>query len=296
MRGTRWRVAGALGIVYLVWGSTYLAIRVMVEDVPPLLGAGLRFALAGVVLAGVLLALGGPARLRTGPREAASAALTGVLILVGGIGLLTVAECHAPSGLAALVIASAPLWVLVLRAGFGDRPRPRTIASVGIGLLGVGLVIGAGGSVEARSSALALLVTAAVLTAVGAVLSSRLSMPSDAFVATTIEMLAAGAGLTLLGSAAGEVADLRISALSTDSLAAFAYLVVIGSILAYTAFVWLLDNASVSLVATYAYVTPVIAVALGWAILDETITPPIAVGALVVIGSVAATPADDRSH
>jgi drug/metabolite transporter (DMT)-like permease len=160
----------------------------------------------------------------------------------------------------------------------------------------VGLVIGAGSSVDARSSALALLVTAAVLTAVGAVLSSRLSMPSDAFVATTIEMLAAGAGLTLLGSAAGEVADLRISALSTDSLAAFAYLVVIGSILAYTAFVWLLDNASVSLVATYAYVTPVIAVALGWAILDETITPPIAVGALVVIGSVAATPADDRSH
>jgi drug/metabolite transporter (DMT)-like permease len=277
-------------------GIDVCAIRVMVEDVPPLLGAGLRFALAGLVLAGVLLAIGGPARLRTDPREAASAALTGMLILVGGIGLLTVAERDAPSGLAALVIASVPLWVLVLCATFGDRPRPRTIASVGVGLVGVGLVIVAGSSVDARSSALAILVTAAVLTALGAVLSNRLLMPSDAFVATTIEMLAAGAALTLLGFAAGEAGELRISALSTDSLAAFAYLVAMGSIVAYTAFVWLLDNASVSLVATYAYVTPVVAVALGWAILDETITLPIALGALVVIGSVAATPADDRSH
>jgi drug/metabolite transporter (DMT)-like permease len=296
VRGVGWRVPCALGILYVVWGSTYLAIRVMVDDVPPLLGAGLRFALAGLVLAGVLLALDGPARLRTGLREAASAALTGLLILVGGIGLLTVAERDAPSGLAALVIASVPLWVLVLRAALGDPPRPRTIASVGVGLVGVGVVIVAGSSVDARPSALAILVTAAVLTALGAVLSSRLSMPSDAFVATTIEMLAAGAALTLLGLAAGEVGDLRIGALPADSLAAFAYLVVMGSIVAYTAFVWLLDNASVSLVTTYAYVTPVVAVALGWAILDETITLPIALGALVVVVSVAATPADDRGH
>jgi drug/metabolite transporter (DMT)-like permease len=264
--------------------------------VPPLLGAGLRFALAGSILAGVLLAFGGPARPRTGLRETVSAALIGMLILVGGIGLLTVAERDAPSGLAALVIASVPLWILVIRAALGDRPGSRTIAGVGVGLVGVGLVIVAGSSVDARSSALAILVTAAVLTALGAVLSNRLPMPSDAFVATTIEMLAAGAALTFLGFAAGEAGELRVGALSTDSLAAFAYLVVMGSIVAYTAFVWLLDNASVSLVATYAYVTPVVAVALGWAILDETITLPIALGALLVIGSVAATPADDRTH
>jgi drug/metabolite transporter (DMT)-like permease len=296
MRAPGWHVAGALGVLYLVWGSTYLAIRVMVEDVPPLLGAGLRFALAGLVLAVVLLTLGGPARLRTGMREAVSAALTGLLILVGGIGLLTVAERDAPSGLAALVIASVPLWVLVLRGAFGDRPRTRTIVSVGIGLVGVGLVIVAGSGVDARPSALAILVTAAVLTALGAVLSNRLAMPSDAFAATTIEMLTAGAALTLLGFAAGETSDLHVGALSTDSLAAFAYLVVVGSIAAYTAFVWLLDNASVSLVATYAYVTPVVAVALGWAILDEKVTLPIALGALLVIGSVAATPPEDRSQ
>jgi drug/metabolite transporter (DMT)-like permease len=296
MRASGWRVAGALGVLYLVWGSTYLAIRVMVEEVPPLLGAGLRFCLAGLVLAVVLLIVGGPARLRTGLREAASAALTGLLILVGGIGLLTVAERDAPSGLAALVIASVPLWVLVLRGAFGDRPRPRTIASVGIGLVGVGLVIVAGSSVDARPSALAILVTAAVLTALGAVLSNRLTMPSDAFAATTVEMLAAGTVLAVLGFAAGEADDLRVGALSTDSLAAFAYLVVPGSLVAYTAFVWLLDNASVSLVATYAYVTPVVAVALGWAILDEAVTLPIVLGALLVLGSVAATPADDRSQ
>jgi drug/metabolite transporter (DMT)-like permease len=195
-----------------------------------------------------------------------------------------------------VVIASVPLWVLLIRAALGDRPGTRTIASVGVGLAGVGLVIVAGSNVEARSSALAILITAAVLTALGAVLSNRLSMPSDTFVATTIEMLTAGAALTLSGFAAGEAGQLRISALSTDSLAGSAYLVVFGSIVAYTAFVWLLDNASVSLVATYAYITPVVAVALGWAVLDETITLPIALGALLVIGSVAATPADDPSH
>jgi drug/metabolite transporter (DMT)-like permease len=289
-------VAGALGIVYLVWGSTYLAIRVMVEDIPPLLGAGLRFALAGLILAGVLLARGGPARLRASPREAAGAALTGVLILVGGIGLVTVAERDAPSGIAALVIASVPLWVLVLRAAFGDRPRPRTIVSVAIGLIGVGVVIIAGSDVDARPSALAILVTAAVLTALGAVLSGRVSMPSDTFAATTIEMLAAGTVLTLGGIAAGELGDLRTAAISIESLAAFAYLVVMGSLVAYTAFSWLLHHADVSLVATYAYVTPIVAVALGWAILDETITLPIAMGALMVIASVIVTPADDRNH
>lgn len=135
-----------------------------------------------------------------------------------------------PSGLAALVIASVPLWVLLIRAALGDRPRPRAIASVGVGLAGVGVVIVAGSNVDARSSALAILITAAVLTALGAVLSNRLSMPSHAFVATTIEMLAAGAALTLSGFAAGEAGQLRIGALSTDSLAAFAYLVVFGSI------------------------------------------------------------------
>lgn len=140
-------------------------------------GSGSRW--PGSCLAGVLLALDGPARLRTGLREVAAAALTGMLSLVGGIGLLTVAERDAPSGLAALVIASVPLWVLVLRAALGDPPRPRTIASVGVGLVGVGLVIVAGSSVDARPSALAILVLAAVLTALGAVLSNRLSMPSD---------------------------------------------------------------------------------------------------------------------
>jgi drug/metabolite transporter (DMT)-like permease len=296
MRDIGWRVSAALGVLYLGWGSTYLAIRVMVEDVPPLLGAGFRFALAGLLLAGALVALDGPARLRVSLRQATSAALIGMLVLVGGIGLLTVAERDAPSGLAALVIASVPLWVLVLRAALADPPRPRTVASVGVGLLGVSLVIVGGSNVDAGASALAILVTAAVLTAVGAVLSTRLSMPSDAFVATTIETLAAGAALTLLGFAAGEAGELRIGALPTDSVAAFAYLVVVGSIGAYTAFVWLLDNASVSLVATYAYVTPVVAIALGWAILDETITVPIALGALLVIGSVAVAPADDRSY
>jgi drug/metabolite transporter (DMT)-like permease len=284
-----WRVVAALGIVYVVWGSTYLAIRVMVEDVPPLLAAGLRFALAGVLLAGVLVGVGGPVRLRTTPREAASACLTGLLILVGGIGLLTVAEREAPSGLAALVIASVPLWVLILRAALGDRPQARTVVGVGVGLAGVTLVIGAGSDIDVRPWALATLVTAAVLTGLGGVLSARLAMPADAFAATTYEMLAAGVVLTLAGLAVGELGELHVAALSAASIAAFAYLVVAGSLVAYAAFVWLLDHANVSLVATYAYVNPVVAVALGWAVLGESLTLPIALGAAAVVGSVAAT-------
>ena len=284
-----WRVAAALGIVYVVWGSTYLAIRVMVEEVPPLLAAGLRFALAGVLLAGVLLAIGGPARLRTTRREAASSCLIGLLILVGGIGLVTVAEQEAPSALAALVVASVPLWVLILRAVLGDRAQARTVVGVGVGLAGVTLVIGAGSDLDVRPWALAMLVTAAVLTALGAVLSARLTMPADAFTATTYEMLAAGFVLTMAGLAAGELDELQVAALSVEAIAAFAYLVLAGSLVAYTAFVWLLDHANVSLVATYAYVNPVVAVALGWAVLGESLTVPIALGAAAVVGSVAAT-------
>lgn len=294
-RAAPWRVAVALGIVYVVWGSTYLAIRVMVEDVPPLLGAGLRFVLAGVVLAGVLLALGGPARLRAAPCEAASAALSGLLILGGGIGLLTVAERDAPSALAALVIASVPLWVLIVRTALGDRPSRRTVAGVGVGLAGVALVIGGSGDVDVEAWALATLVVAAVLTALGVVLSGRLPMPSDAFVATTFEMLVAGTVLTLAGLVAGEAPDVHVGSLPADAVAAFAYLVVMGSLVAYTAFVWLLEHVSPSLVSTYAYVNPVVAVLLGWAILDERLTVPILVGALAVVGSVSAVSGQRRA-
>jgi drug/metabolite transporter (DMT)-like permease len=285
----RWQVLAALGIVYLVWGSTYMAIRVMVEDIPPLLAAGLRFALAGLLLAGVLLVVGGRVRLKASPREAASASLIGVLILVGGIGLLTVAERDAPSGVAALVIASVPLWVLILRAMLGDPPRVRTIVGVGSGLVGVALVVGAASNLDVRPWALATLVTAAILTALGAVLSPRLAMPSDAFTATMYEMLTAGAVLSLAGLVAGEVDNLHIATLPAKAVAAFAYLVVLGSLVAYTAFVWLLDHASVSLVATYAYVNPAVAVALGWMVLGESLTLLIALGMVVVLGSVAVT-------
>jgi drug/metabolite transporter (DMT)-like permease len=285
----------SLATVYVVWGSTYLAIRVMVETVPPLLGAGLRFLAAGALLALALVALGGAGRLRLPRAQVASAAATGSLILVGGIGLLTVAEQDAPSGFAALIVASVPVWVVVLRALARERVAKLTVAGTLLGLGGVVAVIGASPA-GAAAWAVAALVAAAILTAIGAFVSPRLALPPDAFAATVVEMLVAGAVLTAAGLAAGEAGDVAASTLSTDSLLAFGYLVVFGSIVAYTAFVWLREHAPVSLVATYAFVNPVVALVLGWLLLDEELTVGLAAGAAAIVLSVIAVQREDAER
>jgi drug/metabolite transporter (DMT)-like permease len=278
----------ALATLYVAWGSTYVAIRVMVETVPPLLGAGLRFLTAGAILVTALLALGGRARLRANRREALAAALVGALILCGGIGLLTLAEREVPSGLAALIIASVPLWVVVLRRLAKQRVSRATLAGVTGGFVGVAILVLPGERAgNAPFDWLAVLLAAALLTAIGAFLSDRLTLPRDTLLSTAIEMGCAGALLLLAALAMGETAHLELGGLSWRSLVAFIYLVVIGSVVAYSAFVWLLQNVSTSTVATYAYVNPAVALLLGWAILSEEITPTILVGALAVLASVA---------
>ena len=267
--------------VWIAWGGTYPAIRVMVETVPPLLGTSLRFLVAGAVLAAVMAAAG---RLRATRREVLGAAAVGTVIL-GDIGVLAVAEQEVPAGLAALIIASVPLWIVLLQLGAREPVARRTVVAVLAGLAGIGLLVDPGG--EAPVGWLLVLVAAAAVEAAGQFFSRSTPLPADPLANTTVQLLAAGLALATAGLAFGEAGDLRPAAFSTDSLLAFAYLVGPGSIVAYSAFTWLLRNAPITTVSTYAYVNPVVAVAAGWALLGERITVEMAVGGAVIVGSVA---------
>lgn len=280
-----WRLPAALGILYVVWGSTYLAIRVMVRSVPPLLGAGARFLIAGSVLAFVMVVRGNDSW-SVSRQEIASAGLAGLLILVGGIGLVTVAEQDVPSALTALVIASIPLWVVLLRVMHRDAVPRSTVAAVCLGFLGLVILLRPGQGGGPKLGPLLLLVAASVLTAFGAFYSTRMEMPSNAFVGASIEMLVAGGLLLIASAVAGEVGDLSLARVSGESLAAFVYLVTMGSLVAYSAFVWLLENAKVSTVATYAYVNPLVAVTLGMLILGEQVSLTMGFGAALIVTSV----------
>jgi drug/metabolite transporter (DMT)-like permease len=282
-------VWAALATVYVVWGSTYLAIRVMVETVPPLLGAGVRFGFAGFVLLACLAARDGRATVRVSARALAATAVAGTLLLAGGNGLVTVAEQHFPSALAALIIASVPLWVVVLRAASGERVPRTTLVGVLVGFAGVALLLLPGGRPEGANGGAALvLMLAAACWAGGSFASTKLPMPGDLLVSTAWQMVLGGGILTLAGVAVGEVGRLDVGGFSTESVWAFVYLIVVGSLLAFTAYAWLLRNAPISLVATYAYVNPVVAIALGATILDEHLTVTTGIGAAVVVASVAA--------
>jgi drug/metabolite transporter (DMT)-like permease len=280
--------AGALATVYLVWGSTYLAIRVMVETVPPLLGAGLRFVFAGGVLIGWVWLRRGPQRVTW--RELGVAATVGVLLMFGGNGVVTVAEQHVPSGLAALIIASEPLWVIVLRLAFRERLPRATLLGVAAGFAGVALLLLPGQRPSGVGLGSALLVVfAAASWAAGSYAGSRLATNSDPLRFTALQMLLGGGVMTLVGLGVGEAGDLHLGDVSATSGAAFFYLVVVGAIVAFTAYSWLLRNVPIATVSTYAYVNPVIAVVLGWAILSETVRWSTAVGAAIIVSSVAFT-------
>jgi drug/metabolite transporter (DMT)-like permease len=285
------RVWVALWIVYIVWGSTYLAIRVMVETMPPLLASGARFFLAGLVFAAVLLVRRGLSALRLDRGEVAACALVGTLLLLGGNGLVSVGEnAGVPSGLAALIIASVPLWVVVLRRLSGERVARGTRLWVALGFAGVALLLLPGDRPEgAPLGALLTLVAAAMCWASGSFASSRLRLPDDPIRSTSAQMVLGGLAMTLVALVAGEAGQVDPAAFSLDSLLAFAYLVVFGSLVAFTAYVWLLKHAPISQVATYAYVNPVVAIALGALILDETVTGLVAAGAAVIVASVAGT-------
>jgi len=274
--------------VYLVWGSTYLAIAIAVQTLPPLLSAGLRFLLAGALLGAWLVARHGRAALRIDRDQLGGAALVGALLLAGGNGLVMLAERTVPSGLAALVIASVPLWIVVFRLVAGDRIAASLIAGVLVGLAGVAiLVVPRGASGEVDPLGLVMVAGATFSWALGTFASPRLRMPRDPLASTTAQMLAGGALLVLVATITGEPARADPSSFSTASLTAMAYLVVFGSLVAFSAYTWLLQHAPVSVVATYAYVNPVVAVVLGALVLNEIVRPSMLVGAAIILAAVA---------
>jgi drug/metabolite transporter (DMT)-like permease len=284
------RVWLALGIVYVVWGSTYLGIRVMVETVPPLLGSGARFFVAGLIFAAWVALRRGPRALRVTRAELGGAAFVGVALLLGGNGLVSVAEQDVPSGLAALVIASIPLWVVVLRRAGGERIGGSTFAWVALGFAGVAMLMLPGERPDdAPVWGVAILVGAALCWATGSYASGRLTLPADPLRSAAWQMLCGGGTMIVVALLAGEAGRVDVGAISTDSALALAYLVVFGSLVAFTAYTWLLQHAPLSLIATYAYVNPVVAILLGAVILSEELTPLVLVAATVIVVSVAGT-------
>lgn len=281
------RVVAALAVVYVVWGSTYLAIAVAIETLPPFLMAALRFGLAGVALALWTARRGDWAGQRPDRRQWAAATVTGGLMLVGGNGAVTWAEQHIDSGVAALLVATVPLWMGFLAHLSGERLRARAVVGLVTGFAGVGLLVGgsAGGGVAAGPALV--VVAGAAAWAGGSLLSQRLALPARPLVATAMQMLAGSALFALVGVAGGELSRLDVGAVSGRSLLAVAYLAAFGSVLAFSAYVWLLRNAATSLTATYAYVNPVVAVLLGWAVLGEPITGRTVLAGGVIVVAVA---------
>ena len=274
----------ALWTVYLVWGSTYIGIAVTVETLPPILTVSVRFLLAGAVMAGWVLWRRGGGAFRVRPAEAATAVAVG-LLLPSSNAILFIAERDVPSGLASLIIAAVPLWVIVLRLATRDHPTRAALVGVLVGFAGVAILVRPGGDVGgATALGLVLTVISSLTWAIGSFVSSKLPMPKDAFAATAIEMAAGGLFLLPIGLVVDPVDP---GSWSTRSIVAFGYLVVFGSLVGYTAYVWLLANAPIGKVATYAYVNPVVAILLGALILHEHVTVTIAIGAAVIVAAVA---------
>jgi drug/metabolite transporter (DMT)-like permease len=283
-------VVTALTVVYVVWGSTYLGIRVVVKQAPPFLGMGSRFFAAGVLLAVLVAARSGVGRLRVTRREFLGCATVGLLLPVLGNGLVSVGEDRgAPSGVTALLIASAPLMIAIFRFASGDRPRTLSIVGLLLGFVGLAYLVlvgrNTGGDDRVPIGAALIVLFASTCWAFGSWVQPHLTLPQDAFVMTVHEMWTGGAIMLVVGALSGERFDL--GSYSANTWLAWGYLVVFGSMVAFSAYVWLLGNAPISLVATYAYVNPVVAVVLGALILDEPITSAVLVGGAVIVAAVA---------
>ncbi len=287
-------VWAALLVIYVVWGSTYFAIKVVVDTLPPLLSAGSRFLVAAGILAAILAAR--RTSLKIGARELAASAAAGALLLTLGNGMVHVAETRIDSSVAAMIVGTVPLLIVGMRIVAGDSPARATRLSALAGLAGLGLVVAPGLGAGSTALGLAVMIAATVSWALGSFLSGRLGLPADPFVAAVYEMGAGGLFLVLGALALGEPAQLDGSAFTPASVSDLLYLVVAGSLVGFTAYAWLLRVAPISLVVTHQYVNPLVAIALGMLLLGERPSPWTLAGALVVVGAVyAAIRAESRA-
>ena len=274
----------ALAVVYVVWGSTYFGIKIAVETIPPLLAAGSRFFVAALLLAAILSWRG--TSLRITRSELAATAFVGALLLGLGVGLVHVAETAIDSSVAAMIAGTVPLQIIVLRLIAGESPARATRLSTLTGLFGLGLVVAPGLGAGSTALGLAVMVSATMCWTLGSFMSKRVALPGDPFVASVYEMGFGGAFLLIGATAFGEYGDLGSGTFALDSMLAWVYLVVMGSLVGFTAYAWLLRVAPISLVVTHQYVNPLVAIALGMAFLGERPSPWTLAGAGLVIGAV----------
>jgi drug/metabolite transporter (DMT)-like permease len=282
---TRAGIIAALAAVYLIWGSTYLAIRFAVETLPPFLMAAVRFLVAGGVLYGWRRAKGFPRPTRSQWREAT---IVGGLMLLGGNGGVVWAEQWIESGTAALIVATVPLWMVLLDwvSPGGRAPRRMVWAGIVVGLAGVAMLFGAPDDGEMYTAGWVVLVLASISWALGSIYSRSAALPAP-LLATGMQMLAGGALLLVAGVVTGELSGLEPASFSTRSILALLYLIIFGALIGYSAYVWLLRVTSPALASTYAYVNPVVAVFLGWMVAGEALTPRIMAASAVIVGAVA---------
>jgi len=286
----RWLVIGAFAIVYLVWGSTYLAIRFAIETLPPFFMAGTRFLVAGALLYAWSRWLGGA----EAPTRAQwrTTAIVGTLLLLGGNSLVVWSELRVPSGVAALIVGVVPCCMVLidwLRRG-GVRPGIRVVLGLALGLAGLFFLIGPDslmGGGRADLLGVGALVVASLSWALGSIYSRHSPLPRSPFLTTAMQMLAGGVALCVVAVLHGELAALGEADFSVRSVAGWAYLILLGSIVAFTAYAWLLRVSTPARVSTYAYVNPVVAVLLGWAFAGEALTARMIIAAAVIVSGVA---------
>lgn len=287
-----------LGLVtiYLVWGSTYLAIRLVVETLPPFLMAGARFILAGLLMSLVLLVCG---RFRATPVQWLWNSAVGFFMLLGGNGLVCWAEQTVPSGLATLIVSCNPLMMVLAewlifnhsRGSKGAKPSWLVFSGLLIGILGLGLLVAPslqadiGGEFDPWR--IGAIITACFTWTIGSMMSRYGKNPVDPFTGSAIQMICGGVWLTLFGLLVGEWSSFDWESVTWVSVTAWWYLVIAGSLIAFTTFVWLMKHTSPTLISTYAYVNPVVAVLLGWAILDEKLDGRTMISAMIIISGVA---------
>jgi drug/metabolite transporter (DMT)-like permease len=288
-RYPRSRIVAAFAAVYVIWGSTYLAIRYAVGGIPPFLMSGSRFLVSGALLYGWARARGAQAPQRLQWRDAT---IAGLLMLCCGNGAVGWAEQRVPSGLAALLVAVVPLWMVIIdwaRPG-GGRPRPSVLAGVVVGFIGLIVLVGfdtLGGRAEVDATAAIVLVAASAAWACGSVFNRVADRPESAALSTGIQMLGGSLGLLVVGLARGEWSDLHVAQIAAPAWAGWLYLVTFGSLIGFTAYIFLLKAVTPAKASTYAYVNPLVAVFLGWAVAGESVTGRTLGAAAVILAGVA---------